>query len=252
MAKSFDRIADRFDETRSYPDEFMSRIMDAVEKAMVPGAKVLDAGAGTGRFALPLQNKGFEVVGVDVSRKMLDKAASKGVRDLVRSDVCCLPFRERTFDYALSVHLIHLIPEWRTALKEIGRVTRTALITVASDRERSQVEEMRRLYCRTCRKLGFEVKHAGPMERELPDLLPPDQTLAVGVQERPVSVDNLLENYESKAFSDQWDVPDEVHQGAVKVLKNRYGSVDAVINREDISLLVWNADRIRAIGRRPD
>ena len=245
MAKSFDRIADKFDETRSYPDEVMSVIVDAVERAMTPAAKVLDAGVGTGRFALPLQRKGFEVVGVDVSRKMLDKAVSKGVRNLVRSDVCAMPFKEDAFDYALSVHLIHLIPEWRTALDEIGRVTRKGLISVVSDRDRSQAEEMRRLYCHTCERLGHEVRHAGPRERELSDIIPPDTTIEVTVQERPVEVGKMLDNFESRTFSDQWDVPEEVHRGAVAALRDRYEGVDTVVSREDISLIVWSADRVR-------
>lgn len=252
MARSFDRIADRFDETRSYPDEVMSKIVDAVGNAMTPSAKVLDAGTGTGRFALPLQRRGYEVVGADVSRKMLDKASSKGVHDLVRSDVCALPFKERAFDYTLSVHLIHLIPEWRSALREIGRVTTSALISVVSDKERSEVEEMRKLYRSTCMRLGHEVRNAGPMEKELSDLLPPDSTVEIAVQELPIDMGKLLDNYESKVFSDQWDVPEEVHLGAVDVLRERYEDVDAVVSREDISLLVWSADRIRGICRRPE
>ncbi len=250
MVKSFDRIADRFDETRSYPEEVMGRVVDAVAAAMEPGSAVLDAGTGTGRFALPLRERSFEVVGVDVSRKMLAKAASKGLHDLLVSNVCALPFRDLSFDHALSVHLIHLIPEWRSALKEIGRVTKGSLVTVVSDRERSDVEEMRRLYSRTCTKLGFEVKNAGPMERELPDLLAPDASVFVTTQERPVDVGNILDNYETRTFSEQWEVPDDVHHDAVRLLRDTYGKVDAMVSREDISVLVWRAERIRAIGRR--
>ena len=249
MAKSFDRIADRFDQTRSYPDEVMARVLEAVAGAMEPGSGVLDAGAGTGRFALPLQRRGFEVVGVDVSRRMLGKAADKGARDLVMSDVCALPFRDMSFDYALSVHLIHLIPDWRVALSEIGRVTRTALVSVVSDKAGSEVEAVRECYRGACRDLGYEVRHAGPMERELPAFLAPDSKVRVTAHEAPVDVRAILDDYETRTFSDQWDVPEEVHRRAVGALRERYGGAGTVVRREEISLLVWGADRVRAAGR---
>jgi ubiquinone/menaquinone biosynthesis C-methylase UbiE len=251
LAKSFDRIAERFDETRSYPDAVMSRIVDAVEKAMAPCASVLDDGVGTGRFAMPLQRRGFDVVGIDVARLMLQKAADKGVGALVRGDACALPFRDGSFDYALSVHLIHLIPAWRSALREVGRVTRTSLLSVVSDKGRSEVEEIRRMYAGTCKDLGFEVRHAGPMERELVDLIQPDSVTVITVQEKAVDVGTLLNNYEARTFSEQWEVPEEVHSGAVQILKERYEGIDSILSREEISLMVWSADRIRGVGRPP-
>jgi SAM-dependent methyltransferase len=41
------------------------------------GQRVLDAGCGTGRVAIELAARGFEVVGVDVDRAMLDAARAK-------------------------------------------------------------------------------------------------------------------------------------------------------------------------------
>lgn len=39
-----------------------------------PGARVLDAGCGTGRVAIELDRRGYDVVGVDVDRSMLEVA----------------------------------------------------------------------------------------------------------------------------------------------------------------------------------
>ena len=252
MVKSFDRIADKFDETRSLPEGIMSTVIDAMEKVMTPGASVLDAGVGTGRFAVPLQKRGFDVVGVDVSKRMMDRAASKGLHGLVMSDVCCLPFKDLAFDYALSVHLIHLIPQWRTALKEIGRVTRNELISVVSEKEPSGAEQMRRMYGEACKRLGYEVRYAGPPERDLPELLKPDSTAMLAVNEQTFDVQKLLDNYEARTLSEQWEVPEDVHRGAVEALRDMYGNVDAFMGREEIFLIRWRADCIRAIGRRPD
>lgn len=251
MAKSFDRVADRFDATRSLPEDTMEAVVKALQRAMAPGAKVLDAGVGTGRFALPLQERGYDVAGIDISTRMMEKAAAKGVANLVRSDVCALPFKDLAFDYALSVHLIHLIPHWRSALKEIGRVTRKDLISVVADREHSDAEDLRNAYRACCKRLGFDVRHAGPGERELPELLPPDSVVKLAVREEPFDVQKMLVNYEERTLSEQWDVPEDIHRAAVKELRGKYGTVDALIIRENIYLIVWSADRLRAVGRAP-
>lgn len=252
MTKSFDRIADKFDETRSLPDDIMAKAIDSLQGAMAPGAKVLDAGIGTGRFALPLQERGFEVVGVDVSSRMMGKAAAKGVRHLVRGDVCALPFPDLSFDHALSVHLIHLIPNWRSALREIGRVTRTSLMSVVADREQSDAEGVRRVYRDSCMRQGFEVKHAGPGERELPELLKPDSVVKLAVREEPFDVQKMLANYESRSLSEQWDVPDEIHRCACAEVRKRYGDVDALVIREELYLVTWDAEQLREVGHAPD
>lgn len=251
MAKSFDRIADQFDETRSLPESVMSVVVDAVSKVMSPGASILDAGVGTGRFALPLQDRGFDVVGADISVKMMEKAAAKGAQALVRSDVCCLPFKDGSFDYSLSVHLIHLIPHWRTALRELGRVTRKDLVSIVSEKENSGAEEMRLMYCDTCKRLGFEVRHAGPAERELPMLLMPDSTVRLTTHEQTFDVQRMLDRYDARSMSEQWDVPDGVHAGAMTALRGTYGNLDAFVGREEIFLIRWSAERLRAVGRRP-
>lgn len=48
-----------------------------VASLLAPGAAVLDAGCGTGRVALELARRGFEVVGADLDPAMLDGARAK-------------------------------------------------------------------------------------------------------------------------------------------------------------------------------
>ena len=43
-------------------------------EALAPGPRVLDAGCGTGRVAIELDRRGFDVVGVDVDPRMLRSA----------------------------------------------------------------------------------------------------------------------------------------------------------------------------------
>jgi SAM-dependent methyltransferase len=74
--------------------------------------KILDLGCGTGNHALILAGRGYEVVGVDRSQRMLDhlrkKAAglSKGLRpSFHRGDICTLELKER-FDVALMMFAV--------------------------------------------------------------------------------------------------------------------------------------------------
>jgi SAM-dependent methyltransferase len=68
------------------------------------------------------------VTGVDLSAAMMaayrDKAAAVGLPPprLVRADVTRLPFADASVDAVVEVHLLHLVPGWREALREVRRV----------------------------------------------------------------------------------------------------------------------------------
>jgi SAM-dependent methyltransferase len=73
-----------------------------------PGARVLDAGCGTGRVALELDRRGYEVVGVDVDRAMIDRARSDMTAKVawLQADLATLNLRShgvpRPFDLVLA------------------------------------------------------------------------------------------------------------------------------------------------------
>lgn len=251
---SFDRIADRFDATRGYPENVMEDILRALASALPGKGRILDAGVGTGRFAAPLQARGFDVVGVDISGKMLAKAREKGVKNILRGDLCALPFRDRMFRAAISVHVLHLIPKWRCALGEISRVTSEKYLSVAFNKVESPAEQIRDVYDKACTELGFAVGHPGLRERELPDFVPPDSETTITTHEHPVKVEQIISDYESRTYSSQWFVPDEIHERAVEAMREQFGGLDEVIGRERISLLQWDMARIRAFvaGLGPD
>ncbi len=73
-----------------------------------PGARVLDAGCGTGRVALELDRRGYEVVGVDADRSMIDRARSDMTAKVawLQADLATLNLRShgipRPFDLVLA------------------------------------------------------------------------------------------------------------------------------------------------------
>jgi SAM-dependent methyltransferase len=72
-----------------------------------PGARILDAGCGNGRHAVPLANAGYRVVGLDRSGVLL-AAARRAARDapwprFVRASYTRLPFESGAFDAVLCL-----------------------------------------------------------------------------------------------------------------------------------------------------
>ncbi len=64
---------------------------DLVERLVPPGARVLDAGCGTGRVAVRLAERGYDVTGVDVDREMLGVARRTDAPvTWVERDLSCL------------------------------------------------------------------------------------------------------------------------------------------------------------------
>src|SRR5438445_9728569 len=126
---SFDRVATIYDETRSLAPRAMARLL-AVLVDELHRKRVLEIGVGTGRYAVPLQKSGIRVVGVDISRLMVEFGLAKGLRDVVVADAARLPFRSGSFDVATTNHVLHLIPDWRAGPSEIACVTRHRQLTV--------------------------------------------------------------------------------------------------------------------------
>ncbi len=94
----------------------------------VQGATVLDVGAGTGKN-LPYHPEGAHTVAIDISPKMLERAARRARRlgrtvDLVLADAERLPFRDGAFDAAAATFVFCSVPDPIAGLREVRRVVR--------------------------------------------------------------------------------------------------------------------------------
>lgn len=92
-----------------------------------PAWQVLDVGCGTGTGMAPYIDAGCAVSGVDISKAMLDKAASRiGDRaELHLTDGGPLPFEDNRFDLVMTSMVLHEIPadEREAVVSEMARVT---------------------------------------------------------------------------------------------------------------------------------
>lgn len=80
LSSPFDAAAGNYDEDFGQSPAgrlFRYRFAEAVVKRLPPQARVLDIGCGTGEDAIWLASLGFNVTGIDASRKMLAKAEAK-------------------------------------------------------------------------------------------------------------------------------------------------------------------------------
>lgn len=104
---------------------------------------VLDAGAGTGRYSLPIAGQGHRVTHLDVSAAMLQRAMAAAARQELtgiafrQGDVCDLSaFGDRAFSRTLCLDapLSYAWPRQGQALAEVCRVTADVLVLMVSSR----------------------------------------------------------------------------------------------------------------------
>jgi len=97
--------------------------------------RVLELGVGTG-LNLPLYRGVEEVVGVDISEKMLEKAKRKKVKvraKLIRADARKIPFPDESFDTAVSTFFLCVVPDKEQVIEEIERVLKSDGVLLAME-----------------------------------------------------------------------------------------------------------------------
>ncbi len=133
MAVDYSRLAAEYDRGRA--DDALDRdywLRGLREVGRIrPGQRVLDLGAGTGRFSR-LFSETNDVVAVDPSWEMLGVARGKGAFGMVRGDAHRLPFRVDSFDMTILVMVLHHLADLRGALAEVSRVSH-AVVVATSD-----------------------------------------------------------------------------------------------------------------------
>lgn len=102
------------------------------------GSRILDVATGTGHQAFAFAQKGYDVVGIDLSEDML-AAARKHNRfenlELIIGDATKMPFEDSSFDVVSISLALHDMPLAirKSVLKEIGRVAKPSGKVVVID-----------------------------------------------------------------------------------------------------------------------
>lgn len=100
----------------------------AVETVNKCSGSVLEVGVGTG-LSLPHYKSHLDIVGIDLSPEMLDKAREKvadegldHVSGLHEMDASNLTFQTGSFDTVVAMYVITVVPEPEKVMRELARV----------------------------------------------------------------------------------------------------------------------------------
>jgi SAM-dependent methyltransferase len=249
---SFDRAAERYDETRRLTAEASRATADLLGGELTGRQPALEIGVGTGLIALPLHDAGVRMVGLDLSAAMLgklvDKRSGRPPFPLLRGDATRLPFGDGVFGGAVARHVLHLIPRWPDAVRELVRVVRPGgvlLLNVGTgggpwDELQDRLEaaagpgtDRVGLTSQSHAELDGTLERLGARFRALPP-----------VWERSDSTpERFFQEAEERVFSWTWKVPTDRLTAAIDATRgwaeDRFGRLDAVL--EPRYQIVWRA-----------
>ena len=128
---NFDPVADTYDEWYETAEGAMYDRMEkkAISKYLlrnVQGRKLLEVGCGTGHWSQFFSEFGFEVIGVDISERMINIAQSKGISNasFQIADGHFLPFKNGVFDVTAAIVTLEFVCDAELVLREMVRCTR--------------------------------------------------------------------------------------------------------------------------------
>jgi ubiquinone/menaquinone biosynthesis C-methylase UbiE/uncharacterized protein YbaR (Trm112 family) len=132
VARTYDWIASRYDAIKQFNPRDEDWFVAAPLLAALAGVDqplTLDVATGTGRVPVTLlrNHYGGQIIGLDLSRRMLRQAWAKlqpyrSRVQLVWQDAACLPFSDGTFDAVTSLESLEFLTDPPGALAEMVRV----------------------------------------------------------------------------------------------------------------------------------
>lgn len=249
MAESvrFDRAVEYYDRTRALPPGVEARMVDAIGAELRGRGRVLEIGAGTGRIALPLMDAGVDVCGLDLSLPMLDRFAQKAgaAARVVQGDATRLPFRDGSFGAAFAVHVLHLIPSWELAVRELVRVVEPGGVLLVSQGWWGLVAYLDVIEAYT-EAAGIELRHVGlndeaELDAALPEARPRELVRLEGSQ--TMTLGEMVDRLRAGLYSFTWGLDEAARNrgadAAAALAQERYGSLGEP--REIAQEMYWRA-----------
>lgn len=112
--------------TRHGRVEFLTAI-HYIEKYLKKGDKILDVGAGTGKYSFYFQEKGYDVTALELVKHNLKEIEKKNIKAVLGNALDLSKFEDQSFDIVILFGpMYHLISfeEKKKALEEAKRVTK--------------------------------------------------------------------------------------------------------------------------------
>jgi ubiquinone/menaquinone biosynthesis C-methylase UbiE len=247
--KSFDRVADVYDETRGLPDDVAAGIGDALAallRRVAEQPRLLEVGIGTGRMAVPLAARGIRVTGIDIAPAMLARLRTKRSDiDLMLAEASHLPLRPATFDAALFVHILHLVPDAAATLRATLPLVRAGGVIIQGSDDhgntvRAEADRVMQRAMADAAGLADEPRVFSGGGQLLQDVLRERgarvESLTLATWQSSTTGHRMLERLARKDFSSSWRIPDAalpaVIAAATPQLEALLGSLDAPVTFE--------------------
>jgi ubiquinone/menaquinone biosynthesis C-methylase UbiE len=242
---SFDNMVHFYEETRVSHPVYLKAALDDLVKRFPPSThqRLLEPGIGTGRMAVPLVHRGYQVTGVDISRRMLALLRRRVVRDkkplplsFLAADAAYLPFPDEIFDIAIAVHLFYFISNWKQAADEMLRVVKPGSpLVLMHTGTGMEIPYLNQRYKELCAEYGYTIASIGVTSTA--EVVAYFMTRSCKVD--PVASDwqwtsrirleNALGYIRSRAYSFTVSASDSIHNAVMEQLswevQQKYGSL---------------------------
>jgi ubiquinone/menaquinone biosynthesis C-methylase UbiE len=208
VARGFEKAAELYERARpDYPEAGLDWIVESL--GLSPGARVVDVGAGTGKFARQLAARGLQVTAVeplDEMRAVLQKAVPEV--EALAGTAEAIPAGDGFADAVTAAQAFHWF-DVRRALPEMHRVLRKGGGVALVWNNRDESDDIQRAYAETIRRYRI---HEYPEQQDTAGTLRASQ-LFERVEERTfehvqrMTADGLVERAASVSFISQ--LPDD-------------------------------------------
>ena len=192
---------------------------------------MLEIGCGTGRVSR-IFAKDYYVTGVDISKNMLEKALIKAKEEQwnfrgINADARNLPFHDNEFDIVYTVHVLHLIKDWKKVIREALRCSNNKYVDVDLSRKIFSTDLLKN-YWKYLQELGINEKYytnnklGAQNDDEINSYM---QSLGFSSFKKEFSIKSsinkeiLIEIVKSKSFSGQRFLADEFHFKTMQYLE---------------------------------
>jgi ubiquinone/menaquinone biosynthesis C-methylase UbiE len=251
IATRFDRISQIYDETREPLNEAaVNKIRKILRRDDC--SSIVEVGVGTGRVAKPLQERGFEIVGLDISKGMLLKARNKGILRLILADADFLPLKEKSFDAAILAHVLQIFENPAEVFEKIVDVVKKEVVALVRKRDDAlasrssddgMMSMMRQVFERVSAQMGCTLpRREGDWHRKETEFLaafPPTELITIQDELIETTVGERLSFFEKRPFSYCIEVPDEVFHRIIQEARSLLDTKEKIQYRRVEQMAIW-------------
>ncbi len=255
----FDPYAKIYDETREVSSELLTKMIYHLESRgyidIERKPRLLEVGSGTGRIACAFTSAGYLVTGIDLAKEMIQQGINKRLSGAcfyyqpILADGRKLPILENSMDFCYTIHVLHLIKDWKTVVNEILRCSKHKLYMNGKIfRNYHELPIWKKYWEFLEEQFGHQPASRPGMknEEELTEYLAKQSFKVVKISdtaEVTINRTKIINILVGKSYSSQRNVPTHLHQEAVNYLKKHDYFLPSKVNwikaREKLELWIY-------------